>query len=760
MKKIHILISSMLCLGLASCFDMNQEPQGEMSSSEAFSTVAEIQSYLNMFYQGSVPVSSNNNSTVTNSAIKTQSSSQSNGIAFGDMNSDNLLPGTFDTRLAGQMSSAGSELSDYKPIRNVNFLLQNINRCEDQESSSFKQCVGEAYYFRAAYYYSLLKDYGGVTWVDTPLDPDAGQMQLPRNTRTELTNYILKDLDDAIANLNEQNSNSTGRVHRDVARALKSEVALFAATWEKYHRADNDPFYDKTLTNADEQIRDWLTQAANAAKEVMDRKVWSISRQNNDPLTDYRDLFVTLDLTGNQEVLWWKKYSVADNIGHNVTYYNAMGGGGKGVSASLVDDYLTRDGEPFVGQEKEDAKLVYGQELDPQLRDPRLSQTVFMPGQAMQDSRLFEWPPIDNQGYNQNTTGYSLLKHHEFNSNGKSSFYGTMSMGETEVPMTIESNEKVRLLEDGVEMATVMTINTMGETQTVETYVTDGVMYTTDGTDPRYSASRELVDEAGRYADRLSVNIEIPNETSLRALAPEKDFQSVLAPMRYIQQGFLRGREESARFRHAPRFAPAGQSTQMIVGATPETDRDILSLSAALYRRPSMKRVYYSGFIPVNAYDTRLPALAAPPLRRENRLYQADWLLRFYHFGVDEIVDDAHPDLDLAVDPKLSWALRHPEAFPVDVNRADYETLLRVPGIGVKSAKLIVAARRHGRLGAEQLRRIGIVMKKARYFIDCRELPTRTVNEIGPERLRSLLARRESGLPDDGQLSLPFDENP
>ena len=431
MKKIHILISSMLCLGLASCFDMNQEPQGELSSSEAFSTVAEIQSYLNMFYQGSVPVSSNNNSTVTNSAIKTQSSSQSNGIAFGDMNSDNLLPGTFDTRLAGQMSSAGSELSDYKPIRNVNFLLQNINRCEDQESSSFKQCVGEAYYFRAAYYYSLLKDYGGVTWVDTPLDPDAGQMQLPRNTRTELTNYILKDLDDAIANLNEQNSNSTGRVHRDVARALKSEVALFAATWEKYHRADNDPFYDKTLTNADEQIRDWLTQAANAAKEVMDRNVWSISRQNNDPLTDYRDLFVTLDLTGNQEVLWWKKYSVADNIGHNVTYYNAMGGGGKGVSASLVDDYLTRDGEPFVGQEKEDAKLVYGQELDPQLRDPRLSQTVFMPGQAMQDSRLFEWPPIDNQGYNQNTTGYSLLKHHEFNSNGKSSFYGTMSMGET-----------------------------------------------------------------------------------------------------------------------------------------------------------------------------------------------------------------------------------------------------------------------------------------------------------------------------------------
>lgn len=145
----------------------------------------------------------------------------------------------------------------------------------------------------------------------------------------------------------------------------------------------------------------------------------------------------------------------------------------------------------------------------------------------------------------------------------------------------------------------------------------------------------------------------------------------------------------------------------MIVGATAETDKDILRLSSALYSQPTMRRVYYSGYVPVNAYDPRLPALKQPPLVRENRLYQADWLMRFYQFQVDEIVDDAYPDLDLEVDPKLAWALRHPELFPVDVNRADYEMLLRVPGIGVKSARLIVASRRFGRLGYYQLKKSG-----------------------------------------------------
>lgn len=271
-------------------------------------------------------------------------------------------------------------------------------------------------------------------------------------------------------------------------------------------------------------------------------------------------------------------------------------------------------------------------------------------------------------------------------------------------------------------------------------------------------ASQELVNEAGLYADRLSVNIEIPNEKSLQTLAPEKDFKSVFAPMRYIQQGVLQSAEERKRFRHAPRFAPAGQSTQMIIGATADTDKDILRLSSALYQRPTMKRVYYSGFIPVNDYDNRLPALKQPPLVRENRLYQADWLLRFYEFKVDEIVNDAYPELDLEVDPKLSWALRNPHMFPVDINKADYELLLRVPGIGVKSAKMIVVSRRYSRLGSEQLKKIGVVMKKAQYFITCHELVMRTVNELTPENVRRILTQKKGRKLDDRQLTIQFQD--
>lgn len=271
-------------------------------------------------------------------------------------------------------------------------------------------------------------------------------------------------------------------------------------------------------------------------------------------------------------------------------------------------------------------------------------------------------------------------------------------------------------------------------------------------------ASRELVNEAGLYADRLSVNVEIPNEDSLQRLAPEKSFQSVFLPMRYIQQGVLESKEERKRFRHAPRFAPGGQSTQMIVGATADTDKDILGLSSAMYQRPTMKRVYYSGYVSVNHYDKRLPALKQPPLVRENRLYQADWLMRFYQFKVDEIVDDAYPNLDLEVDPKLAWALRHPEQFPVDINKADYEMLLRVPGIGVKSAKLIVTSRRFSRIGMYQLKKIGVVLKKAQYFITCHELSARTIQELKPENVRKLLLPKPKKRVDENQLLLPFAE--
>ncbi len=272
-------------------------------------------------------------------------------------------------------------------------------------------------------------------------------------------------------------------------------------------------------------------------------------------------------------------------------------------------------------------------------------------------------------------------------------------------------------------------------------------------------ASQQLVHEAGLYADRLSVNIEIPTEQNLKMLAPEKDHESVYKPMLYIQQGVLESAEERQKSRFAPRFAPAGQSTQMIIGATDETDKQILNTSAALYTRPSMKRVYYSGYIPVNSYDNRLPAVKQAPLVRENRLYQADWLLRFYEFSVNEIVDDTHPDLDLEIDPKLSWALRHPEHFPVDINKADYSMILRIPGIGVKSAKLIVMSRRYARLKSADLKKIGIVMKKAQYFITCNELAVQNVNDSSPEYVRRVLTEKKlpKGASDPNQLTLVFE---
>ncbi len=279
-------------------------------------------------------------------------------------------------------------------------------------------------------------------------------------------------------------------------------------------------------------------------------------------------------------------------------------------------------------------------------------------------------------------------------------------------------------------------------------------------------ASRELLNEAGKYADRMSVNIEIPKESSLKLLAPEKDHQSVFQPMRLIQQGVAENKEERKHYRHAPRFVPAGQSTQMIVGATQETDRDILTMSSALYAQPTMRRVYYSGYISVNTTDPRLPVLKQPPLVRENRLYQADWLMRFYHFSADEIVEGSHENLDLDIDPKLAWALRHPEAFPVDINRDDYARILRVPGIGVKSAKLIVNSRRFGRVTSYHLKKMGVVMKKARFFITCGELtsnfsiPVVGINELRPERLRPLLvsAAEKRRAEAERQMTLDFGE--
>lgn len=257
-------------------------------------------------------------------------------------------------------------------------------------------------------------------------------------------------------------------------------------------------------------------------------------------------------------------------------------------------------------------------------------------------------------------------------------------------------------------------------------------------------ASSELVSKAGLYADRLSINMEIATEANLKMLAPQKDHKSMLTPMHTIRNEIIRNKDERMRFRSAPRFSPAGQSTQLIIGATPETDYQILNLATGLYRSENLKRVYYSGYLPINKNDSRLPAIAAPPLKRENRLYQADWLYRFYQFSINEIVNEEFPHLDLDIDPKLGYALRNPSMFPVDVNTASYELLLRIPDVGLKSAQMIVKARKYNRLTSVNLKKIGVVLKRAQYFITCRELHMPTIHELKPEGVRRQLLLSEN----------------
>lgn len=271
--------------------------------------------------------------------------------------------------------------------------------------------------------------------------------------------------------------------------------------------------------------------------------------------------------------------------------------------------------------------------------------------------------------------------------------------------------------------------------------------------------SPELIERLGLLADRLSVNIELPSEAGLKALAPNKTKQGILRPMTQIRDRNIENRRELIQYRHAPKFAPAGQSTQLIIGATPDNDLHILNLTQSLYDRYRLKRVFYSAYVPV-VENTLLPSLdTKPPLLREHRLYQADWLLRFYGFRAHELLDESAPDFDPLLDPKCCWAMRHPEFFPVEVNHADYEALLRVPGIGVVSARRILVARRAGSLRTEDLKKLGVVMKRAQYFLTCSGRLATPLRLSQSGILLSLMAVERNALPAPQleQLSL-FDQ--
>lgn len=409
MKKRSILFSLILLLGLTACYDLDKMPEGVLSTVEPFRSTGEIRNYIDRYYDY---------------GVRTQGfmAGGGGGIAGNDANSDDMSSAAVNSRLMGLTAlSDAASLENYTHIRNINFLLNNADDCPEKGTAEYNQLMGEAYYFRAWFYYSMFSDYGRLAWVDKPLEPNLEVMMLPRESRTFIVDKILEDLDTAISLMKEQNSSATMRLHKDVARALKSEVALFEATWEKYHYAKEkdktEKFYDTELSEAElmSKIDNYLDQAITAAEEVRQRGVWKIYNTGN-VQNDYRVIFETADLTSNPEILWFKMYD-GDQVGNSVTRYLNTGGGNVGVTASLVDDYLTIDGRPLVGEELLEAKRTYPTELLPTVRDPRLSQTVALPGQRMQpeggNPYVVGFPSLagDGSAFGTNMTGYVVLKH-------------------------------------------------------------------------------------------------------------------------------------------------------------------------------------------------------------------------------------------------------------------------------------------------------------------------------------------------------------
>lgn len=266
-----------------------------------------------------------------------------------------------------------------------------------------------------------------------------------------------------------------------------------------------------------------------------------------------------------------------------------------------------------------------------------------------------------------------------------------------------------------------------------------------------------LLSRLGMLADRMSVNIELPSEESLKRLAPDKSRHSIFRPMGLITGKIQENATEMVRYRHTPRFVPAGQSTQMIIGATPETDWQILRLTEGLYQKYQLKRVFFSAYIPVNSTALLPPTDTKPPLLREHRLYQADWLLRFYGFSASELLDEEHQEFNPLIDPKCNWAVHHMEQFPVEVNRAEYQMLLRVPGIGVKSARRIMTARRTAALDFDDLKKLGVVLKRAQYFLTCKGKGMRGLYVSPDAAIRNLITQQgRELLPQEQAQQLSF----
>lgn len=272
-------------------------------------------------------------------------------------------------------------------------------------------------------------------------------------------------------------------------------------------------------------------------------------------------------------------------------------------------------------------------------------------------------------------------------------------------------------------------------------------------------ADEALIKEAGKFVDRMSVNIELPSSSSLKLLAPQKTKENILTPMNTIKNNILETKDLKKKIKSTPLFVPGGQSTQLIVGATPESDFKILNLSENLYNKFNLKRVYYSAYVPVVKNEKALPDIIHPPLVREHRLYQADWLLRFYGFKAKELLKDENENFDLNFDPKTSWALNNINNFPMEVNKVSYDELLRIPGIGVRSARRILTARKVHSLSFEDLKKIGVVLKRAKYFITCKGKYYGDVS-FNDEKIRTrLLYMDKPKIDDENSSQLSFFDN-
>ncbi|WP_313263494.1 RagB/SusD family nutrient uptake outer membrane protein [Sphingobacterium sp.] len=399
LKKFTYIVLGLTCSLLVACNSnfLNREPLDQLSTSGSLASTNELRLYINQFYQ-----------TLPNHP----STTGGNGIAFEDAKTDNMIFTNVDNRLNGQLTvSNATSISEYTQIRSLNFFLKQSANAKGNQSE-INRYLGEAYFFRAWYYFELVKKYGDVTWVNQLLNSEDESTFLARDSRIVIVDSILNDLDRSATLLPTQSTNTSMRIHKDVALTLKSRVALYEGTWQRYHKLKATPFF--TTTVSESKIKDYLTQARDAAKEIIDGNRWKIysTGKYND---DYRNMFNTADLSTNSEVMLYRRYNPAENIGHGVSKYLSTGGGDIGLTQSLISDYLTIDGKPFVGTLQNSMQQVYGQDMLPTVRDPRLSQTAVLPQAPLRpDAVAANFPPINQSGFNRSTTGYPMYKYVEY----------------------------------------------------------------------------------------------------------------------------------------------------------------------------------------------------------------------------------------------------------------------------------------------------------------------------------------------------------